>query len=156
MDVPQWATPKNPPLGHGTLTSNTAPCVNGLNRTSSSWIELTLPSTCLTTSRNPYNHYSSTDTMISSSAMIYSSLVGSYTNHTIDVDKFTSHSFTTPLTAAAAHVYAPLREDYAYSPWLPILGHGAPIQCSDYSFPLSSSLNHSFHTGLWGGVTIGL
>jgi hypothetical protein len=82
----------------------------------------------------------------------YSTLVGSYTNHTINVDKFIPHSFTTPLTAAAACVYAPLKEDYAYSPWLPILGHGATIQYSDDSFPLSSSLNLSIHTGLWGGV----
>jgi len=86
---------------------------------------------------------------------LYSTLVGSYTNQTIDIDKFIPQSFTTPLTAVAARVYAPLKEDYAYSPWLPILGHGATIQCSDDSFPLSSSLNLLFDTGLWGGVTIG-
>ena len=40
---------------------------------------------------------------------VYSTLVGLYSNHTIDVDKFTPHSFTTPLSAAAARVYAPLK-----------------------------------------------
>ena len=139
------------------MTSNTSPCVNGLNETSSSLIGLTLPSTCLTTSPNLYKHYSSTDALTSSSTYspVYSTLVGSYSNHTIDVDKFTPHNFTTPLTAAAARVYAPIKADYAYSLWLHILGHGETIQCSDDSFPLSSSLNLSFHTGLWGGVTIG-
>jgi hypothetical protein len=33
---------------------------------------------------------------------IYSTIVGMYTNHTIDVDKFIPQSFTTPLTATAA------------------------------------------------------
>jgi hypothetical protein len=66
---------------------------------------------------------------------VYSTLVGSYSNHTIDVDKFTPHNFTTPLTAAAARVYAPIKADYAYSLWLHILGHGETIQCSDDSFP---------------------
>jgi hypothetical protein len=86
---------------------------------------------------------------------IYSKIVGSYTNHTIDVTKFTPHSFTTPITATAARVHAPLKEDYAYSPWLSILGHGETIQCSNDSFHLSSPGNHLLHTGLWGGVTIG-
>jgi hypothetical protein len=86
---------------------------------------------------------------------IYSKIVGSYTNHTINVNKFTPHSFTTPITATAARVHAPLKEDYAYSLWLSILGHGETIQCSNDSFHLSSSMNHLLHTGLWGGVTIG-
>jgi hypothetical protein len=33
---------------------------------------------------------------------VYSALVGAYTNHTIDVDKFIPQSYTTPCTAAAA------------------------------------------------------
>ena len=86
---------------------------------------------------------------------IYSSLVGLYSNHTVDIDRFTPHSFTTPLTAAAARIYAPIKEDYAYSPWLHVLGHGETIQCSNDSFGLSSPLTHHIHTGLWGGVTIG-
>ncbi len=86
---------------------------------------------------------------------VYSILVETYTNHTIDADKFILQSYTTPCTAAAARVYAPLRDDYANSLWLCILGHGDTIQCSQNSFFLSSSHNHSIHTGLWGGVTIG-
>jgi hypothetical protein len=79
---------------------------------------------------------------------IYSTIVGTYTNHTINVDKFIPQSFTTPLTAAAAQVYAPLRDDYVHSQWLHILRHGDTIQCSNDSFCLSSSLNHFVHTGL--------
>jgi hypothetical protein len=33
---------------------------------------------------------------------MYSTIVGTSTNHTIDIDKFIPQSFTTPLTAAAA------------------------------------------------------
>ena len=85
---------------------------------------------------------------------VYSDLVGSYSNHTIDVDPFTPHSFTTPLTAAAACIYAPNKEDYAYSPWLPVLGHGVTIQCCDDPF---FCLVHQFilclvHTLDCGGV----
>ena len=111
MDVQLWAMHKNRHRGHDTLISNTFRYVNGLNATSSSSIGLTHPSTCPTTSPNLYKHYSSTDTLTSSSTYspVYSTLVGSYSNHTIDVDKFTPHSFTTPLTAAAARVYAPLK-----------------------------------------------
>ena len=47
---------------------------------------------------------------------VYSALVGSYSNTTIDVDKFTPHSFTTIHTATAARIYAPMKEDYADSP----------------------------------------
>ncbi len=86
---------------------------------------------------------------------IYSTIVGMYTNHTINIDKFVPQSFTTPFTAAAARVYAPLRDDYIHSLWLHILGHGDTIKCSNDSFHLSSSLNHFVHPGLWGGVTIG-
>ncbi len=64
---------------------------------------------------------------------IYSTIVGKYTNHTIDIEKNIPQSLTTPLTAAAVQVYAPLRDDYAYSPWLLTLGHGDTVQCShDY------------------------
>jgi hypothetical protein len=35
---------------------------------------------------------------------IYKSLVGTYTNHHVDVDTFVPSSFTTPMTAAAARV----------------------------------------------------
>jgi hypothetical protein len=39
---------------------------------------------------------------------IYKSLFGTYTNHHVDVDTFIPSSFTTPMTAAAARVYARL------------------------------------------------
>ena len=42
---------------------------------------------------------------------IYSTIVGSYTNHNIDVNKFTPHLINTPITAAAARVHAPFKED---------------------------------------------
>ena len=82
---------------------------------------------------------------------VYSNIVGKYTNHTVDVNKFTPTSFTTALTAAPAQIYAPVKDDYAHSPWLQILGHGDTIQCSHDSSLLSSSFNHMLHTGLWGG-----
>ncbi len=71
---------------------------------------------------------------------IYSTIVGTYTKPTINVNKFIPQSFTTPLTAAAAWVYAPLKDDYVHSPWLHILGHGDTIQHSNDSFCLSSSI----------------
>jgi hypothetical protein len=75
---------------------------------------------------------------------LYESIVGSFTNHTIDNDLYTPETFTTPLTAAAARIYAPTLLDFQHSPWLSILGHGQynPI------FPQPSSFGHS---ELWGG-----
>jgi hypothetical protein len=35
---------------------------------------------------------------------LYESIVGSFTNHTINIDLYTPESFTTPLTAAAARI----------------------------------------------------
>ena len=55
---------------------------------------------------------------------IYKSLFGTYTNHHVDVDTFVHSSFTTPMTAAAARVYAPIREDNVDNPWLIVLWHG--------------------------------
>ena len=78
---------------------------------------------------------------------VYSALVGSYSNTTIDVDKFTPHSFTTVHTATAARIYAPMKEDYADSPWLHILGHGVTIHCYDDSLDLYSSHNHTLDCG---------
>jgi hypothetical protein len=63
--------------------------------------------------------------------------------------------YTTPCTAAAARVHVPHWDDYKHSPWLCILGHGDTIQRSHDSFLFSSLFDHSVHTGLWGGVTIG-
>ncbi len=78
---------------------------------------------------------------------MYRSIIGSYAGNDDYLDKFVPSSFTTPLTAAAARVHAPLRPDYAGNPWITILGHGLynPL------VPLSSCL---VHNGLWGGVTV--
>jgi hypothetical protein len=55
---------------------------------------------------------------------VYQTTVGHITNHTVDLDLFVPQSFTTPLTAAAARVNAPIASDYLHSPYLRILGHG--------------------------------
>jgi hypothetical protein len=78
---------------------------------------------------------------------VYRYIIGSYAGNNAYLDKFVPSSFTTPLTAAAAGVHAPLRSDYADNPWFPILGHGL------YN-PLVSLSSCLAHSGLWGGVTL--
>ncbi len=78
---------------------------------------------------------------------VYQSIVGSYTTINDYMDNFVPSSFTTPITAAAARVHAPLPSDYADSPWIPILGDGL------YN-PLVSLSSCLVHSGLWGGVTV--
>ena len=75
---------------------------------------------------------------------IYRSIIGSYAGADDYLDKFVPSSFTTPLTAAAARVHAPLRSDYADNPWIQILGHGL----------YNSHVSLSIHSELWGGVTV--
>ena len=55
---------------------------------------------------------------------VYKYLVGTYIDDHMPLDQMTPMSITTPITAAAARVYAPLKEDYAGNPWLPIIWHG--------------------------------
>ena len=55
---------------------------------------------------------------------VYRFIIGSYAGTDDYLDKFVPSTFTTPITAAAARVHAPLRSDYADSPWISILGHG--------------------------------
>ena len=55
---------------------------------------------------------------------IYKSTIGTYTNQHVDVEKFVPFSFTTPMTAAAARIFAPITEDYMGNPWLVVLWHG--------------------------------
>ncbi len=55
---------------------------------------------------------------------VYTSIIGDFPNHMPAIAKFIPSSFTTPLTAAAAQVYAPIKTDYQHNPWLPILAHG--------------------------------
>ncbi len=53
---------------------------------------------------------------------VYRSIIRLYAGNDDYLDKFVPSSFTTPLTAAAARVHAPLRSDYADNPWITILG----------------------------------
>ena len=78
---------------------------------------------------------------------VYRFIIGSYAGTDDYLDKFVPSSFTTPLTAAAAQVHAPLQSDYADSPWISILGHGL------YN-PLVSLSSCLVHSGLWGGVNV--
>jgi hypothetical protein len=54
-------------------------------------------------------------------------LIGTYTNHDIAIDQYVPTSFTTPITAAAARVFAPISDDYLGNPWTLILWHGCTI-----------------------------
>jgi hypothetical protein len=78
---------------------------------------------------------------------VYQSIVGSYATIDDYMDNFVPSSNTTPITAAAARVHAPLPSDYADSPWILIFRHGLYKQLVS----LSSCLVHS---GLRGGVTV--
>ncbi len=75
---------------------------------------------------------------------VYTSIIGDFPNLSPNIDLFVPASFTTPLTAKAARIHCPLKEDFQHSPWLRILYMGSTIH-------VSSCL---VHCGLWGGVTI--
>jgi hypothetical protein len=51
-------------------------------------------------------------------------IIGTYSDHDIAIDKYVPTSFTTPLTAAAARVFAPLPDDFRGNPWTTVLWHG--------------------------------
>jgi hypothetical protein len=51
-------------------------------------------------------------------------LVGTYSDAVIDIDKYIPPTFTTPLTAMAARVCAPLYDNYAGNPWVSVIWHG--------------------------------
>jgi hypothetical protein len=55
---------------------------------------------------------------------IYHSIIGTYTNHTVDIKHFVPPSFTTPTTAVAARVHASILSDYQHNPRLHIIEHG--------------------------------
>ncbi len=55
---------------------------------------------------------------------VYRSIIGSYTRNDAYLDNFVPSSYTTPITAAAARVHAPIPSDYADNPWIPIFAHG--------------------------------
>jgi hypothetical protein len=55
---------------------------------------------------------------------VYKTIIGSYSTDQVEIDRFVPLSFTTPITAAAARVCAPILEDYSRNPWLMVLWHG--------------------------------
>jgi hypothetical protein len=57
-------------------------------------------------------------------SLMYKYIIGTYTNQHTDIETFVPILFTTPMTAADARVYAPLKEDYLGNPWLIVLWHG--------------------------------
>jgi hypothetical protein len=78
---------------------------------------------------------------------VYRSIIGSYTRNDAYLDNFVPSLYTTPITAAAAQVHAPIPSDYADNPWIPILEHGL------YN-PLVSLSSYFVHSGLWGGIAV--
>ncbi len=52
---------------------------------------------------------------------VYQSIVGTYTDQFVNIERRVPESFTTPMCAAAARVHAPLPEDYVGNPWLIVL-----------------------------------
>jgi hypothetical protein len=55
---------------------------------------------------------------------IYASIAGIYTNQHADLKPCMPTSFTTPLMAAAASIYAPVYKEYVGNPWMIVLWHG--------------------------------
>ena len=55
---------------------------------------------------------------------VYLYLVGTYSDANVDNASYIPTSYTTPITAAAARVCAPLVADYAGNPWALVLWHG--------------------------------
>ena len=55
---------------------------------------------------------------------VYSYLVGTYSDAVMDTATCVPTSYTTPITAAAARVCAPLLADHAGNPWAVVLWHG--------------------------------
>ena len=62
---------------------------------------------------------------------VYKSIIETYTDQHTDFETFVPPSFTTPMTAAAARVYAPIKDDYNGNPWLNVLWHG---ECNPICF----------------------
>jgi hypothetical protein len=73
---------------------------------------------------------------------VYESIIGTCTNHSVDITHFVLPSFTTPTTAAAARIHAPILSDFKHNPWLIIIGHG---QYNPLLYPYSPN------SGLLGG-----
>ncbi len=54
---------------------------------------------------------------------VYQHAITTYTDNKEDYDRYVPELFTTPMTAPAARIYAPLKEDINGNPWLRILWH---------------------------------
>jgi hypothetical protein len=54
---------------------------------------------------------------------VHKSIVGTYTDNYVNIDKYVPDSFTTPVCAKAARTHAPLKEDYVGNLWLIVLWH---------------------------------
>jgi hypothetical protein len=120
------------------------------------WVERDMLLECINTSINMSDHMTKdlhttlfhrhADFILGHVPMIYSpmyeSIVGLYTNHTVDIEHFVPSSFTTPTTAAAVHLHAPIISNYHHNPWLVIIGHGQ----YNLLFPSSSHSIHSCYT----------
>jgi len=55
---------------------------------------------------------------------VYTYLVGTYSDAKLDTTQCDPASYTTPITAATARVYAPLFNDYSGNPWAIVMWHG--------------------------------
>jgi hypothetical protein len=55
---------------------------------------------------------------------VYSYLVGTYSDAVMDKDTYVPTSFTTPITAAATRISAPVLHECAGTPWALVLWHG--------------------------------
>jgi hypothetical protein len=59
---------------------------------------------------------------------VYRHAITTYGNFYKDIDSFVPESFTTPTTARAARINAPILEDVRDNPWLLVIWHDDPIQ----------------------------
>jgi hypothetical protein len=82
---------------------------------------------------------------------VYESIMGTYTNHTVAIENYVPPSFTTPTTAAAARVHAPIVSDYQDNPWTFAIGHGQYNPLFTSSATSLCSHNYLSDSGLWGG-----
>jgi hypothetical protein len=58
---------------------------------------------------------------------VYHTMLGHFPSYTPNTSLFVPNSFTTPLTAKAARIYAPIQSDYKHSPWFSVICMGGTI-----------------------------
>jgi hypothetical protein len=61
---------------------------------------------------------------------VYQHAITTYGNFYKDIESFVPDSFTTPTTARAARIHAPILEDIKDNPWLLVIWHDDPIHTS--------------------------